>query len=590
MALQNYDIAGAALNAFRTVDESFRSDRREKADAEERKFQRERQTKADQRADEEYSYQKAQRNREETDRHLQAAAFEFEQAQQEKRAPKYKPEQLKALGIAINENDWTAQPHEADSLPKFRAVEELLAARPSIEALINQSPAGLHQAPVDLQERLNLLENSRFVQSYENGSTGTGMAGLFLNKLSDGQAMVTATVGLKDKTGNPLPAQPVTDGASTDPDAPVRMVPLGEVFRKLEGSSLLFKMVQSADPQEYDKAIKSIGKSDIESAIVANGGKGADKLISEKKQLSRAQALLESDAYKKQAAGSFGQVVKSMGELYRLGVAADKDMADLLKLVGVKETEDKVKDDKDESIARTSVAAYLELGSDSPRTAKLAKSIKAKMDADEISGSKAEKILTLVYTTEQKQIDQKNRLAVQKAGVAGKTGERASLLAELEKRFVRDGLSPKEATEKATGLVFGTTKTEMTTGAANNRANMRLKFQQLKILEDKMLMQPSEELQAQIDDLEMQISNGYQQATAKPSANTGYGAATGLGVPMAVSHKSAGTAVAKTNRSQVQAEAQAALAKISSSGLPPQEKARREAEIRKRLQQISGGN
>lgn len=439
IGLRHYDIAGSALQAFSTLDNSFRADRREKADEEERTFQRDRQTRSDARADEAFDRQKQDWARDDNDRLLASALYKTQQYEAAKQqgqnpgqAPQYTPEEAQALGRLSRDKKapWVAT--SPSQLPQY--INDLTIAD-QLAAKLKLLPenARLRVTDPDALAILGRLDGERSVKAHENGTQNQGYNSIFV----DGPYLLSA-LNVRRPDGSVV-AMPATEGASTEDTAPVRRVTREEFAGKTQGALLANKaLAYSLQQYEPDQVYSS---KDLEAAIVANGGKGAGEIVARQKSLNKVTGLLSSDTFKKATEGEFAPVVQMMAELAKQGLATDKELSDALKLATTKDVENKIKGSQDETEARTAVLGYVGLDDTMPRTAALAQQLQQLMEAGKISGKRAAKMLDLAYAAEQRSQDNAAKIAAAKAGRQPREESSTALIKNAE-FLVNRGIVP----------------------------------------------------------------------------------------------------------------------------------------------------
>ena len=468
IGLRNYDIAGAALNAYKTLDDSFRANRREKAEGEERAFQRERQNKADARADEQFQWQKDDREIRQADEELGLVYADWKAGKTISPSERVR-KRMSQLGVELPMGPDNPQ----QAVQKGAVASQLLGViekrRPDIEKL----PAGTRIPAGEIGQALNTIDPARYSQTYtdDKGEYMVRPAELYLVKP---EGKTSFALGLevlrKDQSGQWAgtgEVVPATKGKSNAADDQVSVISLDDLQGKLKSAA------------EFNKFyLDSMGS--VENYLALKGNKQATESISDKKSLSKVTGLIGSDSYKTATKGQFAPLVEMMGTMAQQGLVDEKDLAKAVQLATTKEIETNIKNRQDETEASTTVLGYAGMGKDAPRTAAMASQLAGLMKEQKISGKRASKMLELMFAAEQKAAD---RQATIRAAAARSGGDASSAKIREIEYLVKNGMAREDAAQR----VYGETKTGMQVGASAKRTMIGGLQKDIKLMSDQLI-------------------------------------------------------------------------------------------------------
>lgn len=285
IGLRHYDIAGAALDAFRTIDDSMRANRRDKALEEERAFQRERQTKADARTEEEFQWLKDDREIKQADDELGLMYADWKAGKAINPSERAR-RRMAQLGVELPLGP--GDPDEA--MVKGAVSDQLLGVINKRKAELDQIPTGTTIPAGEIGQALVKLDPVRYSKTYtdDQGEYRVQPSQLYLmrpgNKTSFALGMGVLRkddAGQWVETGQIVPA---TKGQSNGADDQVSVISLDDLTDKLQKTS------------EFNRFyLDSMGT--VENYLALKGNKQAGEAVTEKKSLSKVTAFKASDKY-----------------------------------------------------------------------------------------------------------------------------------------------------------------------------------------------------------------------------------------------------------------------------------------------------
>lgn len=491
--LQNYDIAGTALNAFRTLDNSFRADRQEQADADERLYQRERQAKIDARTDEQFQWQKDDRETRQADEELGLVYADWKSGKAINPSERVR-KRMSQLGVELPMGPDNPQ----QAAQKGAVASQLLGVIEKRLPELEQLPSGTRIPAGEIGQALNTIDPARYSQTYtdDRGEYRVQPSELYLMKPG---GKISFALGLevlrKDQsgqwagTGEMVPA---TKGKSNGADDQVSVISIDELQDKLKSAA------------EFNRFyLDSMGS--VENYLALKGNKQAAESISDKKALSKVTGLIGSDSYKAATKGQFAPLIEIVGAMAQQGLVDDKDLAKAIQLATTKEIENKVKNQQDETEASTAVLGYAGMGKDAPRTAAMANQLAGLMKEQKISGKRASKMLELMFAAEQKAADRQAQIRAA-AARAGDGDSSSAKIREIE-YLVKNGMTREDAAQR----VYGETKTGMQVEASAKRTMISGLQKDIKLMSDQLiktrkedrpaLVRQIQQKQAQLDSL-----------------------------------------------------------------------------------------
>lgn len=407
IGLRHYDIAGASLDTFRTLDNSFRANRQEQALAEERSFQRERQIKADDRADEQFQWLKDEREIKKADEELGLLYADWKAGKQ------IQPSELARKRMAQLGVEMPLGPdNPQQALEKGVVSGQLLGLIERRRPELDQLPPGTTIPAGEIGQALVKIDPKRYSQTYKDdkGEYRVQPSELYLMRPGGKTSFALGLEVLRPDangqwvgTGEKVPA---TANKSNGPDDQVSVVALDDLTSKLQSAA------------EFNKFyLDSMGT--VENYLALKGNKQAAESVAEKKTLNKVTGLLASDTYKKAVKGEYAPVIEMVAEMAQQGLADDKDLAKALQLVTTKEVETTAKNKQDEADAQTSIVGYAGMAKNAPRTAAMASQLQPLIAEGKVSGKRASKMLDLVYAAEQKSLDRQATIAASRARAGG---------------------------------------------------------------------------------------------------------------------------------------------------------------------------
>ena len=420
IGLRHYDIAGASLDAFRTLDNSFRANRQEQALAEERSFQRERQIKADDQADEQFQWLKDEREIKKADEELGLLYADWKAGKQ------IQPSELARKRMVQLGFELPLGPvNPIQAIEKGVVSGQLLGLIEKRRPELDRLPPGTTIPAGEIGQALLKIDPKRYSQTYKDdkGEYRVQPAELYLmrpgGKTSFAlglEVMRPDASGQWVDTGEKVPA---TANKSNGPDDQVSVVALDDLTSKLQSAA------------EFNKFyLDSMGT--VENYLALKGNKQATESVAEKKTLNKVTGLLASDTYKKAAKGEYAPVIEMVAEMAQQGLADEKDLAKALQLVTSKEVEASAKDRQDEADAQTSIVGYAGMAKNAPRTAAMAAQLQPLIAEGKVSGKRASKMLDLVYAAEQKSLDRQATIAASRARAGGGADGSTALIKNAE--------------------------------------------------------------------------------------------------------------------------------------------------------------
>lgn len=418
--LQNYDIAGTALNAFRTLDNSFRADRQEQADADERLYQRERQAKIDARTDEQFQWQKDDRETRQADEELGLVYADWKAGKTISPSERVR-KRMSQLGVELPMGPDNPQ----QAAQKGAVASQLLGVIEKRLPELEQLPSGTRIPAGEIGQALNTIDPARYSQTYtdDRGEYRVQPSELYLVKP---EGKTSFALGLevlrKDQSGQWAGTGeivPATKGKSNGADDQVSVISIDDLQGKLKSAA------------EFNRFyLDSMGS--VENYLALKGNKQAAESISEKKSLSKVTGLIGSDSYKTATKGQFAPLVEMVGTMAQQGLVDEKDLAKAVQLATTKEIETNIKNRQDETEASTAVLGYAGMGKDAPRTAAMANQLAGLMKEQKISGKRASKMLELMFNAEQKAADRQATIRAAAARAGGGDNQTKQLLSQIK--------------------------------------------------------------------------------------------------------------------------------------------------------------
>jgi hypothetical protein len=292
---------------------------------------------------------------------------------------------------------------------------------------------------------------------------------------------------LKDASGGyvyddavQIPGGIATQERGTGPDEAISSMTLPELQQKIQelatSGELALQLRKKALEAEYVKR-----SPEVQSAVARGLGEEFARDRKSGRVQEKIARLKESDAYKQASSGVYGGALQVLEDLAADGLINAEEFGKTVSAVSLKDDERKQKTAEDESSAQALLVGYSQM-TDLPRTAALAKELLGKP----IGAKQAVEVLKAVAGGEQRQQDNKNKVAAARAG-------RAESASSAQIRTMKYLEGKGMTTQEAANTVFGITKTEMTTQAGDRRARLAALQKDIGLLEEKLMTAAEEE-------------------------------------------------------------------------------------------------
>lgn len=285
MGLRHYDIAGTALNAYKTIDDSMRANRREEALNEERVFQRERQTKSDARAEEEFGWKKQTEENKRADEELELW-WTARQSGQDAAPSELAAKRMRQLGVGLPGGPANVE----EAVRKGKAAAQLKHVLPTFQQKLQNVPTGtmVDISGTGVDELLQTINPERYGKVFtdKQGEYRTTAPKQAYVVRQDGEIAVALQTGVQRKDANGSwvdtgEAVPLTKNQTRDDRDPISIRKLSELTQQL------------GQIEQFNKAYLDMEWA-VTQHLANKGSKSALEKVSAKKSRQEISALAEA--------------------------------------------------------------------------------------------------------------------------------------------------------------------------------------------------------------------------------------------------------------------------------------------------------